>query len=223
MAPKCGSTTIAKYMNLNLHIQYNQEQISSILKNDDWLKIIIIRKNVCERFLSGFYEDLFNNNCYNNIHITFEQYLDFLYYCFNNKIKNVSNLNIFFNEDIFIDWGNCSNKSLTLTNNKGEFISHIQSQKFAIERFINTIEGNNIKLIELKNLNNILNNNIKMNVKNKNYSEEITELKLSEIKKNRIIISELFLTQNQKKIINQIYQEDNIFISNLEKKYEYIK
>ena len=59
MAPKCGSHTISKMLNTDLHTVYPEWH----LKNDDYRKIIIIRKDVIDRFLSGFYEDLIANTC----------------------------------------------------------------------------------------------------------------------------------------------------------------
>jgi hypothetical protein len=47
------------------------------------------------------------------------------------------------------------------------------------------------------------------------------ELMLSYIKKNRIIINENLLTDKQKEIILDIYNEDIIFINNLEEKFSY--
>jgi len=50
---------------------------------------------------------------------------------------------------------------------------------------------------------------------------DFSELMLSYIKKNRIIINENLLTDKQKEIILDIYNEDIIFINNLEKNFSY--
>jgi len=60
MPPKCGTTTIAKMLNVDLHSIYDLSNIN----NTEYKKVIIIRKDIVDRFLSGFYEDLFNNTCY---------------------------------------------------------------------------------------------------------------------------------------------------------------
>jgi hypothetical protein len=147
VAPKCGNTTIASYLNLNLHVEYTEEEIIRILQNDEYKKIIIIR-NIYDRFLSGFYEDLNNNNCYNNIDITFLNYCLFLKYCFDNKLKEVNNLNVYFPDlNIPIWWGNSSN--LPITNNIGQIYGHIGSQKYYLSNYIKLINGNNVNILYL--------------------------------------------------------------------------
>lgn len=158
MAPKCGTTTVADYLNIQLHT--HQPDPAPYLSDNSFKKYIIVRKNIYSRFLSGFYEDLFNNNCYNNIHITFDEYLSFLLHCFNNKIVDVNNLNVYLKNDTFVDWGNCSGMSLPLTNDSGEFVSHIISQKYAIGQIVELIDGSNVQVIDLPKLNTILLKNI---------------------------------------------------------------
>jgi len=217
MAPKCGSTTIAHMLNVDLHKKYDLSNIN----NPEYKKIIIIRKNVIDRFLSGFYEDLFNNTCYNNINVTFNDYLLFLYKCFKEKIPYVNSMKINNEKNIPIFYGNCSNKTLAITDNKGQFVSHIISQKYAIYNIVKLIKNKtNVEIIELKNLSKIT-NNIKENTKNK-VSElpdginDFSELSLSYIKKNKIIIYENLLNDKQKEIILEIFKEDNIYINELE-------
>lgn len=220
MAPKCGTTTIAKMLNINIHTPYDLTNINNL----EYKIIIIIRKNIIERFLSGFYEDLFNNTCYDNMNITFNDYLLFLYKCFQEKIANVNNISCYNkNMNVGVWYGNCSGYYLNLTDNYGNFVSHIQSQKYAISNIVNLIENKqNVKIIELNNLS-IISKNIKENVKPKINNNEInnfSDLTLEYIKKNRIIISEMLLNEKQKKIINNIYKEDLDFIAELEKKFD---
>jgi hypothetical protein len=47
MALKCGSHTIANYLNTDLHTSYAKHQLT----NDEYTKIIIFRKDVVDRFL----------------------------------------------------------------------------------------------------------------------------------------------------------------------------
>ena len=185
MAPKCGTTTIASMLNVNLHTKQDLSNIN----NPEYKKIIIIRKNVIDRFLSGFYEDLYNNSCYDNCNVTFNDYLLFLYKCFQEKKPHVDNMKIYTETDIPIWFGECSGLKLNITNDKGQFISHIQSQKTAISNIVSLINNTtNVEIIELKNLSKIT-NNIKKNVKNKIFklSDEInfSELSLSYIKKKQ--------------------------------------
>ncbi len=221
MAPKCGSTTIASMLNVSLHKKY--DDLSNI-NNPEYKKIIIIRKNIVDRFLSGFYEDLFNNNCYDNINISFNDYLLFLYKCFQQKIPFVNSIKINNEEVMPICFGNCSGLTLDITNEKGQFISHIISQKCAIYNIIKLINNKtNVEIVELENLSKIT-NNIKKNIKNKisklpNGINDFSELSLSYIKKNRIIINDNLLNDKQKKIILEIFQEDIIYINELEVKF----
>ena len=63
--PKCGNTSIAHTLNINFSIQYTYEEVIRVLTSDEFKKIIVLR-NIYDRFLSGFYEDLKNNSCYKN-------------------------------------------------------------------------------------------------------------------------------------------------------------
>lgn len=231
LAPKCGNQTISQYLNLDLHIKYTSEYINEILTNDSYLKLIIIRKNIYARFLSGFYEDLFNNTCYSNVNMTFNKYLLFLKYCFDNKIQNLNNLNCYdANLDIPICFGNCSNVALPITNATGIFQSHISSQKYNISTLIYSIQGTNVKLVELGNLTNYLGSDIIINkLQNKTKQEYPCEFNtftrnvaLKDMKQNRWIIPDNILNDDEKSIIYHMYQEDIEFINKLEDKFEYI-
>jgi len=222
MAPKCGTTTISTYLKTNNNYKdYDMD----ILFDKNYLKLIIYRENIIERFISGFYEDLFNNSCYDNIDITFNDYLLFLYNCFKNKISNVNSININLNKNIPVWWGNCSNVFLPITNNDGVFISHIQSQKYAISPLINLLIDDNVKIIELNNINSVIGSDLKCNVKNKILYDDINlfTIKLCELKKNKVIISPNMLNNKQKDIILKIYQEDIDYINELKFKYETFK
>jgi len=221
MAPKCGTTTISTYLKKSLHTKYD----NNLLFDKGYLKLVIYRENIIERFISGFYEDLFNNLCYDNMDITFNEYLLFLYNCFKNKISNANSINIDLNKNIPVWWGNCSNIFLPITNNDGSFISHIQSQKYAISKLINSFKDDNIKIIELNNINLLIGSDLKCNVKNKKMYDNVNlfTIKLCELKKNKIIISPNMLNNEQKDIILQIYQEDVDFINELKFKYETFK
>jgi hypothetical protein len=221
LAPKCGSQSIASYLNLDLHMCYCIDEQIKCLKSNDFKKIIIYRKNILSRFLSGFYEDLFNNTCYDKLDITFDNYLQLLNDIFINKYSNINILK-YDNKESPIWFGNCSNVSLPITDLSGNFISHIISQKYAISNIIDFISDDNVEICELNNLNKIT-GYIHSNQKIKTHFQNIGEIQLSEIKKNKIIITSQSLTQNQINIINNIYEEDIIFINNLEIKYKNVK
>ena len=218
MAPKCGSTSIANYLNTNLHNNYENDQ----LKNDEYVKIIIIRNDIVDRFLSGFYEDLFNNTCYNNMDVSFDDYLLFLYKCYTEKIPNVNNLSFYLNKDIPVWYGNCSEQNENITDIYGNFCSHIQSQKYSINNIINHIIGENVKIIEVNDLSKLLPNIKKCNVKQKKkYDLDLTQITLSHMKNNNIIISKESLTESQIQLILKIYEEDIVFINELTNKFKY--
>jgi hypothetical protein len=220
MAPKCGTTTIAHMLNVDLHHSYTCEEINN-LNNPEYKKLIIIR-NIIDRFLSGFYEDFFECNCYDNMDITFNDYLLFLYKCYTEKIPNVNTIHIN-NVNIPVWWGKGNNNYLNLTNNNGEFCSHIQQQKYAISHITNNIKCNNIELIDLSNLSYIIKvKNKNVNLKQVPFDFDLSTTSLSYMKKNKIIISSIYLTSEQIKIIFEMYSEDIEFIEELEKKYKYL-
>ena len=217
MAPKCGSNTISKMLNTDLHTNYPEWH----LKNDDYRKIIIIRKDVIDRFLSGFYEDLINNNCYDNMNITFNDYLLFLFKCYNEKIPNVNNLQEFTGEDTPVWYGNCSGVYKNITDENGFFCSHIMSQKYAIQNLVNNIVGKNVKIIELNDLQEIIPNAIKKYAREKQLFTDIdiTNFPLCDIKKQELVMSKENLNEEQKNIILKMYAEDINFFEELEDKF----
>ena len=214
VSPKAGTSSIADYLNIPLLTIYSDDVIYNVLTDDNYMKIIIIRKNIIKRFISGFYEDLLNNTCYDNMNITFNDYLLFLNNCYTNKIKNVNNIN----NDIPIWFG--YENMLSITDDNGLFCSHIMSQHYALNVFINMIQGSNVKLIELNDLNTFLNYNKIMN--KKDYNNIPNNMILSDMKKNQIIISEETLTEEQKNIILNMYTIDIDFIKELESRFVYI-
>lgn len=219
MAPKCGTTTIVNMLNIKLHSKCDLSNIN----NPDYKKIIIIRKDLVNRFLSGFYEDLFNNRCYSNVNVNFNDYLLFLYNCFKQKYPLVDNMKIYNEQDIPIWFGNCSNVSLPITNNNGAFVSHIQSQKYSINDIVSLIKNKtNVVVVEITNLSKYLNNNIRENVKHKSKIVDdicFSKLSLSYIKNNNVIINKDVLTDEQQKLILEIYKEDENFINDLERNF----
>ena len=43
MAPKCGNTTIAEYLGVDIHTYYEDMEVIRVLQSDEFKKIIIIR------------------------------------------------------------------------------------------------------------------------------------------------------------------------------------
>jgi len=218
MAPKCGTTTIANMLKKNI---LEENIIKQHLNDSEYIKIIIIRRSIISRFLSGFYEDLFNNTCYDNLHISFFDYLSYLYKCFKEKKPFVNKIII--NSIEYPLWfGNCSNKKLDITDSNGEFCSHIMSQKYAISNIVNQIKCKHVQLIELDSLNKYIPTATKCNIKEKNnkYKDiEFSQLSLSYIKSNNVIISKNNLGKKEIEMINEMYEEDCIFIQSLIDKY----
>ncbi len=79
-----------------------------------------------------------------------------------------------------------------------------------------------VELIELENLSTITNfhENRKIILHKLPYGiNEFSELSLSYIRNNRIIINSDFLTDKQKEIILDIYKEDTIYMNELELRF----
>lgn len=129
LSPKCGTQTVSKYLKLPINISYNRNEIIKVLKDPEFKKIIVVR-DIIDRFFSGFYEDLKNNKCYLDLDISFYDYIKFLYFCNDNKITNVNNLNIYYeNKNKLIEWGGCSGHNLPITDSSGCLSGHIIHQK----------------------------------------------------------------------------------------------
>ena len=221
VAPKCGNWSIAHHLKVGLFKNYGNTD--EILADEKFTKIIILR-SVYSRFLSGFYEDLFKNDCHNDINITFDEYLDFLKKITDNKEKNVDTIDYIYNFEKQIKpiyWGQCSNKRLPITDNDGILCTHNKSFKKCVDQFVQC--STNIKLLKLNNLSDFLGSNKKKNVKEKKYDLNIGNIKLNVIKKERHIMDEEMLTQSQKDIIDHMYNEDNEYLDYLENTYKYVE
>jgi hypothetical protein len=223
-SPKCGNNTIAAYLKCDLHMKYNDDEMNDAFKNKEFEKILIIR-NPYERFLSGFYEDLLNNTCYNDINITFKEYLRFLNYCHNNKIQNVNNLNIFYKEiEQKVWWGECSGLKLPITDDNGCISGHIRNQSHYIKKYLDLFTIGEIRVIDIYELSNILQ---ETEIKNKKtYSKnaiengtKLCDLKLRNFKQNPNYRTNYKLLYDEEiiDIIKNIYKDDFAFINNLNK------
>ena len=218
-SPKCGCTSISNYLNTEWEPKY----VNNEFTNNSFTKFVIFRQDILERFLSGFYEDLISNTCFDNIEVTFNDYLLFLYKCFKEKIPNVNNLSIFLNKDIPVWWGNCSNKTLNLTDSNGDFICHIQTQKFALEyHFFQLIKNDkNVKVIEFNSFFKLFPMEKKRSRNKSNYYLNFGQRKLCDIKKHNWIIDKECLNETQKKMILEIYDEDIKFFNELKLNFKY--
>ena len=107
-------------------------------------------------------------------------------------------MEIYNTQNIPIWFGNCSGRFLPITNDKGDFTSHIQSQYFAIKKIVKLIENKtNVVVVELNKLSTYLNNTLVENVKKCiNFDGNFSELSLSYIKNQRIIVKDDNLTNN---------------------------
>jgi hypothetical protein len=215
--PKCGTTTVAKKLNLPNNKLYLDNEIIDVLKDKNYLKIIVVR-DVIDRFLSGFYEDLYNNKCYNDLDITFKEYMYFLKFCFDNKLKNINNINVYFNINKEINWGNCSNLCFPITTEQGNISGHIASQKneiFYLQTIIDD-DDNNVIIIDVMQLSSGLICNY-TNYNDMDIKNNISDIPLSEIKNKNIITKQI--SNEIKEIINYIYKEDIDYINELFMKY----
>jgi hypothetical protein len=219
-APKCGSTSIASKIGVHVcNDEYSIENNINYIQDASYKKIIVYRKNIIGRFLSGFFEDLFNNSCYNTMEITFETYIYFLYKCYKDKIQNVINLECIGYPDIGVWFGNCSNVTLSITDENGNFRSHIQSQEYSTNMYIEQITDSNVILCELNKLDYFIKKH--ENIKVENYSIDISGLSLKYIKENCIIVKSI---KNKKleNMILEMYESDIYFINKLKEKYQEI-
>jgi hypothetical protein len=220
LAAKCGNHTISDYLNCGLQGSFDQTEISSALGNKDFKKIFVIR-NPYVRFLSGFYEDLGNNDCYNNIDVSFKQYVQFLYYCHCNKIANVNNLNVYFpnnNQEIY--WGGNLDLQLPITDVNGTITGHIEKQTQFIKFFFDLFQIKDIKVIDVCELSDTLGLKSSSEIKNtKTYTlgNVTNQIKLSDLKKNPElrVNHKLLYDKEIISILDVIYKDDFDFIKYL--------
>jgi hypothetical protein len=222
LSPKCGTQTLSKFLNLPLDIQYNGAELSDVLNDKTYKKIVVVRDHI-ERFLSGFYEDLKNNSCYLNLDIPFIDYIKFLYYCHNNKIPNVINTNVY-NKDynFIVEWGACSGKKLSITDENGKLSGHIISQIQHIKPPIDLLnDDDDVEVINMSELSKIT--NIHENSKSYLTSEELNynyNTLLSDIKKNQIYPnSDKMINSKIRKMLDSIYAEDIEYINKIKQKF----
>jgi sugar phosphate isomerase/epimerase len=221
-SPKCGSTSLKEYF-MNIE-NYDSEMLLKLLH--EYKIYIVFNENIIKRFLSGFFEDLINNSCYNEIDISFKDYVDILYNININKVAEVNKIQ-YNNIEYNIWWGECSNRKISLTDEHGEFMSHIQSQTYSIINFLNILDNNcNVEIIDLKNLYYL----IRGEHKNKSEAKhdfpikiiDMTNISLKDIKKNVFISTQnTFDSQIEKKIM-EIYKKDIECIKFLKLKFKHI-
>lgn len=227
-SPKCGTQSLSKFLRLPLNIEYSSTEVKHVLKDPEFKKIIIIR-DIFDRFFSGFYEDLKNNDCYNSLNISFFEYIKLIYYCHDNCIKNVWNINVYYPDmDKVIEWGNCSGQRLPITNNSGKLSGHIVHQKTHIKKYVDLIDKHdkNVEVIDINDLCKFT--LVHENSKAYSVTKEGKEIKkiddklnydslLCDIKKSNIFPDKTYMINKKiTNILNHIYTEDNEYI-------EYVK
>jgi len=220
MPPKCGTTTISAFLGVTLH---EKNDAHKYLNDATYKKIIIYVENIVKRFLSGFYEDLFNNKCYSDMNITFEEYIQFVHQIYKQKIPNVRNLNCCTKYDHDLYYGGCSHVTLPITNACGEFTGHIQTQKYAIGKLIDNITCLNVNIIELNDLHKIVNGVHSNKKKYVDIDYDINDTKLSYMYEHKVVINESYISEKQHKIITEICEEDKLFIQHIKNKYSAYK
>lgn len=225
-SPKCGTQTLSKFLRLPLSISYSTREIKQVLKDPEFKKIIILR-DIFDRFFSGFYEDLKNNDCYNFLNISFFEYIKLIYYCHDNCISNVSNINVYYPDmDKLIEWGNCSGVNLPITDSSGNLSGHIIHQKTHLKKYIDLIDKNdkNVEIIELNDLCKftLLHENSKEYSVTKESKKIDNNLNydslLCDIKKCKIFPEKKHMINNKiTNIINHIYMKDYDYIEDIKK------
>jgi hypothetical protein len=80
--------------------------------------------------------------------------------------------------------------------------------------------NDNVKMVNLNNLNKIINSDLKCNVKHKSiHNIDLYKITLGELKQKRIIVSSQVLDEDCKNMILEIYKEDIDFINELKELY----
>jgi hypothetical protein len=125
------------------------------------------------------------------------------------------------NKDIPVWFGNCSSVSKPITDENGNFCSHIMSQKYAISDIVINLKNKNIKIIELNNLSILFDAEKKYSRPRIKYDIDLSKTTLSDLKKKYILFSKECLEKKHIDIINNIYKEDLKFINYL-KQFEEI-
>jgi len=222
LSPKCGTQTLSKYLKIPINISYEQSEILNILKDKSFKKIIVVR-DVIDRFFSGFYEDLKHNDCYLDLNISFFDYIKFICYCHDNKIKNINNISIYYpDKNNSIYWGACSGLKLPVTDSSGKLSGHIISQKIHLSYCVDLLEpDDNVEIIDISELSKIT--NIQENVKH--YTEEDKKYNydtlISDLKKANIYPKKEYMLNNIiTNIINHIYISDIIYIESIKNKFK---
>lgn len=222
LSPKCGTQTLSKYLKIPINMSYEKSEILNILKDKSFKKIIVVR-DVIDRFFSGFYEDLKNNKCYLDMNLSFFEYIKFICYCHDNKIKNVNNTSIYYpDNNNLIYWGGCSRLNLPITDSSGNLSGHIISQKIHLRSCVDLLEpDDNVEIIDITELTKIT--NIQENVKS--YTEEDNKYNydtlISDLKKAKIYPKkEYMLNKVITNIINHIYISDIIYIKSIKNKFK---
>lgn len=220
-SPKCGSTSLRECFENIEH--YEENKILQLL--NEYKIYIVYNENIKRRFLSGFYEDLINNSCYDEMNISFSDYIDILYNIHLNKTKNVNKIQ-HNNKEYDIWWGECSNNKSNITNENGVFVSHIQTQKYSTINYSNIFEENhNVELLKLKDIS-FLTNNIHKNKSEKKHDFlieklDITNILLKDIKKNVLIHTQNIFSEEIEKKIIEMYEEDEEYIYFLKLKFKH--
>ena len=223
MAPKCGTQTIAKYLDVSIH-QDEEYNLTTELIDDEYRKYIIIREDIIERFLSGVNEDLYSNSCYNNMDISLKVYILSIYINLLNKTPLLNKITIN-NTEYPIWFGESDTCTIPITDTLGNLCSHILSQEYAIKNIVYNIKGNNVRVLDINNLNKILGHGNTLHVnkkieKNKNLRLSLT--KMNEIKKNEYKLTSENIDELDKNIILEMFKEDINFIDYLKNKYKVI-
>jgi hypothetical protein len=221
MSPKCGTQTISYFLGVELHQEYD---VKDEFINDDYKKYIIFREDIIERFLSGFNEDLYSNTCYDNMNITFHDCVQCLYQHYIKKTPELRNLHI--NDVNYPIWfGEEPNSiKLSITDECGNFCSHILSQTFSIKNITDLIKGKNVFIVELNNLHKLLGNDncIIKNRKDKDETLNLSFMNINEIKEKCYCLTSKNINKEDQNIILDMYLEDINFINELKKEYDII-
>lgn len=216
--PKCGNTTIASHLKLDILHKYSLAELEAVFQNATYTVVFVVRKNVIDRFLSGLYEDLLTNSCYDNLNMSFTEYLAFLHHCHAEKIPNVNNINVYnpeINHEVYFG----SKNRCPITNANGQFISHVQLQSSLFDNILTWCE--NIKLLQIEQIDELFHATTRLNVKEKKIVDvDLDSISLAAMKAGNIIINESCLQDKHKNMILSICEKDVDLIEKLFTKYE---
>ncbi len=225
VAPKCGNSSIAKNLGVPVLINYSEDKKREILFDSTYTKVIIVRQNLVDRFLSGLYEEMFpksgiNGEIYANINLTFGEFLESLFAIIKSRAPNVQTIShpsSTFASEAAAQW-RIESFGGPITDEFGTLVTHMGSQFWWISDIVRVMltapTPQPWTVIDTANICQALDMPIVKNVKKKiSYSPKFYQrLYISEIIQKKRIATRDCLTAAQLQEILALFAHDQQFI-----------